>query len=75
VEWRKHQELFDRPLHVVVDERRADEAAASVDDAMADCVCLDEVVDRAGFVSVDEVKLEARGTGIDHQDIHRRGFS
>jgi hypothetical protein len=59
----------------VVDESRADETAASVDDTMADCVRLDEVVDRAGFASVDEVKLEARGTGIDHQDIHRRGFS
>jgi hypothetical protein len=42
---------------------------------MADGVRGDEVAHRTGFVSVDKVKLEARGAGVDDQDVDGRGFS
>jgi hypothetical protein len=42
---------------------------------MADGVCRHEPVDRLGVVADDEVKLEARGARVDHQDVHGRGFS
>jgi hypothetical protein len=75
VERRQNRKFLYRVLDLLVDEHRPIEAPAAVHDAMADCVCRDEVVHRTGFVSVDEVKLEARGAGIDDQDIHRKGFS
>ena len=75
VERREHGELLDRLLHLVVDERRADEAAAAVDDAVTDGVRRDEAVHRPGFVRADQVKLEARGAGVDHKDVDGRGFS
>jgi hypothetical protein len=46
-----------------------------VHDAVADGVRGDEGVDPTGFVSVDEVKLEARGAGVDDQDVDGRRFS
>jgi hypothetical protein len=75
VERRQNRKLLYRGLDLLVDEHRPIEASAAVHDAVADCVCRDEVVHLTGFVSVDEVKLEARGAGIDDQDIHRKGFS
>ena len=63
------------PLDVVVDERRPEEAATAVDDAMPDRVRGDETVHLPGFVPGDEVKLEACGARIDHQDVDGRGFS
>jgi hypothetical protein len=46
-----------------------------VDDAVADGVRRDEAVDRLGFVSADEVKLEARGARVDNQYVDGKGFS
>jgi hypothetical protein len=39
---------------------------------MADGVGRDEVLQPAGFVPGDEVKLEARGAGVDRQDVDGR---
>jgi hypothetical protein len=75
VERRERRELLDRLLDRLVDERRTDEAAPTVDDAVTDRVRRHEVVDGAGFVPVDEVKLEARGARVDDQDLDGRGFS
>jgi hypothetical protein len=72
VERRERRELLDRLLHLVVDESRTDEAPPTVHDAMADGVGRDEVLQPAGFVPGDEVKLEARGAGVDHQDVDGR---
>jgi hypothetical protein len=69
------RELLDRPLDLRIDQHRPVEPAAAVDDAVADGLRCDEAVDGTGFVAVNEVKLEARGAGVDDQHIHRRGFS
>ena len=64
-------ELLDRPLDLVVDEHRADEATAAVHDPVADGIGRDEVRRRVlRFVSANEVELETRGAGVDHQDVH-----
>jgi hypothetical protein len=75
VERRQHCELVDRLFDLVVDERRPVETPPAVHDAMADSVRGDEVLHGTGFVSLDEVKLEARGARVDHQDVDGRGFS
>jgi len=75
VQRRERRELVDRALDLVVDERRADEAAAAVHDPVAHGVGRDEVVHATGFVFANEVKLEARGAGVYHQDVHRRRLS
>jgi hypothetical protein len=46
-----------------------------VDDPVADGVRGREGLDRAGFVPVYEVKLEARGACVDDKNVHGRGFS
>ena len=55
VEGREHRDLLDRALHLVVDERGADEAAAAVHDAVTHGSRRDEAVHLPGFVSGDEV--------------------
>jgi hypothetical protein len=42
---------------------------------VADGVRRGEALHGKGFVLVDEVKLEARGASVDHQDVQRKGFS
>jgi hypothetical protein len=46
-----------------------------VDDAVADRVRGHETVHLTGFVPRDEVKLQACGACVDHQDVDGRGFS
>jgi hypothetical protein len=46
-----------------------------VHDAVADGIRRDEARHVTGFVPVDEVKLEACGACVDHQDVQRKGFS
>jgi hypothetical protein len=75
VERCEHRELLDRALDLLVDERGADEAAASVDDSMPNRVCRDEAGHLPGFVPGHEVKLEAGGACIDDQNVDRRRFS
>jgi hypothetical protein len=75
VERSEHRELIDRPLDIVVHQRRPDEAAPAVDYAVTDGVRCREAVDLAGFVPADEVKLEAHGACVDYQDVDGRGFS
>jgi len=79
VERGESRELVDRALDLLVDEHRAVEVPPAVDDTVAHGVRRDEALHGTGFVSVNEVKLEARGAGIDDKDVHRtahrRGFS
>ena len=75
VERSEDGEFLDRLLDFVVHERRADEAASTVDDAVTDRVCCDEIVHLQGLAPRDEVKLEACGARVDNQDVDGRGFS
>ena len=67
VERRQRAELLDRRNHLVVDQHRLHEACAPVDDAMADRIRLEVVLDRSGC-SVDEMPLQARRAGFDGEN-------
>ena len=73
VERRQLDQLGELVEHVVVDQRRREEAFAAVDEAMADGV--DEWGRRErrhrarSPVSVDDAQLEARRTGVDDKDV------
>jgi hypothetical protein len=60
---------------VLVDHRRLDEARAAVDDAVADRVGRNVVVDLDRRPVFDEVPLEARGAGVDGEDLQRERWN
>jgi len=67
VERRQRAKLLDRGNHIVVDAHRLHEARAAVDDAMADGIRLDVVIDGSCF-AVDEMPLQARRAGVDGEN-------
>jgi hypothetical protein len=68
-------ELPDGPFDFFVDDNGPAEAASSMHDTMAHSLGRDEAIDHSGFVSFDEVELEARRPRVDYQHLHGRGFS
>ena len=62
-------------LDLGVQKSWGDEAAPAVDDAVPDGVGRGEAIHLPRLVPADEVKLEARGACVDHQDVDGRGFS
>ena len=61
--------LLGATQHLLVDDRRADLEAAEVNDAMTNGVRGYEVVHRYGRLAVDQRELEARGAGVDDEDV------
>jgi hypothetical protein len=71
VERRERPQLLDGRDNAVVDQRGLAEASTSVDDAVADGVGSDVVVDGLRLAALDEVALEARRAGVDNERLQR----
>jgi hypothetical protein len=74
VERRERGELVDRPLDLVVHDHRVTEARAAVYDSMADRVDpgrdrVERVAFGAFVAGPDDRELEARGAGVDDEDV------